>query len=174
MRLDMRVRYDADLRRQVAALFEQGFGYHFVSKRLEIPKDTVREWFYKHRSFGLEGLLVMGAKQAKYTFEQKLSAVRAVVDNGATYADAMATYGIASLSPLKKWCRAYRKGGPEVLKPKPVGRPKGSKAAPKVPLTREQELEVKIRKLEAENAYLKKLEALRVEETLRTGSRPQW
>ena len=41
-------------------------------------------------------------------------------------------------------------------------------------MTREQELEDRVRKLEAENAYLKKLGALRAEETLRTGSRPRW
>ena len=41
-------------------------------------------------------------------------------------------------------------------------------------MTREEELEVRLRKLEAENAYLKKLAALRAEETLRTGSKPRW
>lgn len=41
-------------------------------------------------------------------------------------------------------------------------------------MTREEELEIRVRKLEAENAYLKKLEALRAEEALRTGSRPRW
>ena len=41
------------------------------------------------------------------------------------------------------------------LRPEPKGRPKGSGAA-KEGMTREQELEVRVRKLEAENAYLKK------------------
>ena len=38
------------------------------------------------------------------------AAARAVVDEGMTKADAMAAFGIASLSPLKQWCKAYREG----------------------------------------------------------------
>ena len=62
-------------------------------------------------------------------------------------------------APLDRWCRLYRKGGAEALKPKPKGRPKGAKAKPRE-LTREQELEERCRRLEAEVAYLKKLRAL--------------
>lgn len=116
----------------------------------------------------------MGSRQAKYTWEQKCAAARAVVDGGLMMREAMAAFGIASLSPLEKWCKLYREGGEEALKPKPKGRPRGSAAKPKPPTTREEELEIRVRKLEAENAYLKKLEALRAEETLRTGSRPRW
>ena len=49
--------------------------------------------------------------------------------------------------------------GAEALRPKPKGRPKGSKAKPRE-LTREQELEERCRRLETEVAYLKKLRAL--------------
>ncbi len=72
----------------------------------------------------------------------------------------MAELGIASLAPLKAWCRAWREGGAEALRPRPKGRPRGSgpEAAPK---TREQGLEERVRRLEAEVAYLKKLRALR-------------
>ena len=87
--------------------------------------------------------------------------------------EAMERFGIASATPLKQWCRLYRGGGAEALRPKPKGRPRGS-GAKAAPMTREQELEDRVRKLEAENAYLKKLGALRAEETLRTGSRPRW
>lgn len=55
--------------------------------------------------------------------------------------------------------------------PKPKGRPGGSgaKAAPR---TREQELEERVRKLEAQVAYLKKSIALKAELRSRTGRRP--
>ena len=115
----------------------------------------------------------MGSKQARYTYEQKLGAARAVVEEGAAIPEAMAAFGIASRSRLQAWCKAYREGGAEALRPKPKGRPKRSEAKP-TELSREEELEIRVRKLEAENAYLKKLEALRAEETLRTGSRPRW
>ena len=73
--------------------------------------------------------------------------------------DAMEAFGIMSMSPLKRWCALYREGGAEALRPKPKGRPKGSKAKPRE-RTREQELEERCRRLETEVAYLKKLRAL--------------
>ncbi len=66
--------------------------------------------------------------------------------------EAMVHFGIASATPLKQWCRLYRQGGAQALKPKPKGK-KGSVRA--VPPTREEELEERVRKLEAQVAYLK-------------------
>lgn len=99
--------------------------------------------------------MAMGRKYARYSYETKLAAARTVVDGGGmTRAEAMEGFGIASTTPLKNWVRAYREGGPEALRPKPRGRPAGSASPPGEP-TREQELERRIRKLEAENAYQK-------------------
>ena len=54
---------------------------------------------------------MMGKKHAAYSFETKLAAVRAVVDEGMTKPEAMAKFGIASPSSLKKWLKAYREEG---------------------------------------------------------------
>lgn len=97
---------------------------------------------------------MMGTKKTVYPFETKVAAVRAVVDEGMTKPEAMAKFGIASPTSFKKWLKAYRDDGPEALRPKPKGRPKGAKAELRAE-TREQELERRVRKLEAENAYLK-------------------
>jgi transposase-like protein len=172
MQNDLRSKYDESTRKRAAELFELGYGVGAAATALSIPRDTVRKW---HRTFfavGLEGLLSMGSKPEKYTWEQKCAAARAVVDKGATKADAMARFGIASVSPLERWCRLYRDGGDEALLPKPKGRPEGSANRPRAPLTREQELEERVRKLEVENAYLKKLAALRAVQESRTGTRP--
>ena len=170
---DLRIRYGADVRREAARLFDKGFGYGPVAGELGIPAETVRTWLYTYGSLGLEGLLAMGKEQARYAFGQKVSAARAVVEDGMPVRDAMAAFRIASRASLNRWCRLFREGGEEALRAKPRGRPRGSKAEPGG-LTREQELAVRVRKLEAENAYLKKLAALRAEETCRTGSRPRW
>ncbi len=37
-------------------------------------------------------------------------------------AEAMAAFGIMSMSPLKKWCALYREGGAKALRPRPAGR----------------------------------------------------
>ena len=159
MRVDLRVKHDIEARKAAIGLFERGHGYKSAAKALSVPRDTVRQWLCVYRSFGGEVLLSMDSKQARYTHGQKVAAASAVVDGGMTKAEAMAAFGIMSMSPLKKWCALYREGGAEALRPKPKGRPKGSKSKPRV-RTREQELEERCRRLETEVAYLKKLRAL--------------
>lgn len=89
----------------------------------------------------------------------------AVVDGGMVKPDAMREFGVMSLAPLERWCRLYRESGSDALRPRPKGRPKGSGSEPRG-LTREQELEIRVRRLEAEVAYLKKLRALVEEDGL--------
>ena len=170
--MDGRMLYDETTRRRAAALFEEGMGYKAVASLLGIPRETVRKWLDVYRSAGIEVLAMMGKKHTTYSFETKLAAVRAVVDEGMTRPEAMAKFGIASPSSFKKWLKAYREEGPEALKPKPKGRPRGSGPPPKE-LTREQELERRIQKLEAENAYLKKSIALKAEKRSRTARKPR-
>lgn len=159
MRVDLRVKHDIEARKAAIGLFERGHGFESAAKALSVPRDTVRQWLCAYRSFGGEVLLSMDGKQARYTHGQRVAAASAVVDGGMTKAEAMAAFGIMSMSPLKRWCALYREGGAEALRPKPKGRPKGSKSKPRV-RTREQELEERCRRLETEVAYLKKLRAL--------------
>ena len=148
-------------------MFKRGFGYGLTAKRLGVPAATVREWQKMYRVIGRDGLLAMGVKRAKYDYETKVAAARAVVDGGMSKPEAMVRFGIASATSLKKWCRLYREGGAQALKPKPKGRPKGA-----VPPTREEELEERVRKLEAQVAYLKKSIALKAQRRSQTGTKP--
>ena len=159
MRMDRRVKYDVEVRRKAAELFDAGVGSRTVASTLSAPLSTVKTWHHIYHAFGSEVLLTMDGKQALYTYEQKVAAARAVIEGGMTKTEAMAKFKIMSLAPLKLWCKLYRTGGAEALKPKPKGRPKGSKSKPQK-RTREQELEERCRRLETEVAYLKKLHAL--------------
>lgn len=96
-----------------------------------------------------------------YVGETKVAAARDHVENGLTKAEVMAMHGIASVTPLERWCREYRAGGPEALGPRPKGRPRGSKSKPRPEPTREQELAEQVAYLKAKVAYLEKLRALR-------------
>ena len=151
-------------------MFERGFGYRLAARRLGAPAETVREWHKMYRVIGRDGLLAMGVKQTRYDYETKVGAARAVVDGGMSKPEAMVRFGIASATPLKNWCRLYREGGAQALKPKPKGRPKGSVRA--VAPTREEELEERVRKLEAQVAYLKKSIALKAQRHSQTGTKP--
>ena len=161
------LRHDRLLREQAVEMFERGFGYRLTARRLGVSAETVREWQKMYRVIGRGGLLAMGVKRAKYDYETKVAAARAVVDGGMSKPEAMVRFGIASATSLKKWCRLYREGGAQALKPKPKGRPKGA-----VPPTREEELEERVRKLEAQVAYLKKSIALKAQRRSQTGTKP--
>ena len=167
MSVNLGLRHDRLLREQAVEMFERGFGYGLTARRLGVCAETVREWQKMYRVIGRGGLLAMGVKRAKYDYETKVAAARAVVDGGMSKPEAMVRFGIASATSLKKWCRLYREGGAQALKPKPKGRPKGA-----VPPTREEELEERVRKLEAQVAYLKKSIALKAQRRSQTGTKP--
>ena len=171
MSVHLRSRHDRLLRKQAAQMFERGFGYGVTAKSLGISAATVREWQKMYRVIGKGGLLAMGVKHTKYDYETKVAAAKAVVDGGMSKPDAMMRFGIASATPLKQWCRLYREGGAQALKPKPKGRPKGSGMGA-VPPTREEELAERVRKLEAQVAYLKKSIALKAHRRSQTGTKP--
>ena len=170
MPVGVRLRHDRLLREQAVVMFERGCGYRLTARRLGVSAETVREWQKMYRVIGRDGLVAMGAKRASYDYETKVGAARAVVDGGMSKPEAMVRFGIVSATPLKQWCRLYREGGVQALKPKPKGRPKGSVRA--VAPTREEELEERVRKLEAQVAYLKKSIALKAQRRSQTGTRP--
>ena len=174
MSVDLGLRHDRLLREQAVEMFERGFGYRLTARRLGVSAETVREWQKMYRAIGRGGLLAMGVKRARYDYETKVAAARAVVDGGMSKPEAMVRFGITSAitsaTSLKKWCRLYREGGAQALKPKPKGRPKGSVRA--VPPTREEELQERVRKLEAQVAYLKKSIALKAQRRSQTGTKP--
>ena len=168
MSVDLGLRHDRLLREQAVEMFERGCGYGLTARRLGVSAETVGEWQKMYRVIGRDGLVAMGVKRAKYDYETKVAAARVVVDGGMSKPEAMVRFGIASATPLKQWCRLYREGGAQALKPK--GRPKGSVRA--VPPTREEELAERVRKLEAQVAYLKKSIALKAHRRSQTGTKP--
>ena len=170
MSAGLRLRHDRLLREQAVEMFERGFSYRLTARRLGVSAETVRGWQKTYRVIGKGRLLTMGIKHTKYDYETKVAAAAAVVDGGMSKPEAMVRFGIASTTPLKQWCRLYREGGAQALKPKPKGRPKGSVQA--VPPTREEELAERVRKLEAQVAYLKKSIALKAHRRSQTGTKP--
>lgn len=146
--------YSVKVRASAVDLLDGGLGWRMVADALGIPCETVRQWWLTYRAVGRDVLLGMGKEHRGYDFETKVAAVRAVVDDGMTKLAVMERFGIASSASLERWCRLYREGGFEALLPKTRGRLRGSGAGA-VPVTREQELEERVRKLEAQVAYLK-------------------
>ena len=148
--------HDRALREKAIERFDAGFGYESTAHELGLPVGTVMKWRYTYGALGKGALFVTSHK--KYSHELKVAAARDVVERGMTLADAMAKHGIASLTPLKNWCSAYREGGPDALKPKPKGRPR--KPDKPAYASREEELEARVRELELELEIQKRISAL--------------
>lgn len=108
--------YDKAARERAADLFDQGRGFQSVSEIICVPAEAVRQWQATYRAVGRNGLLSMGSNK-EYDFETRVAAARAVVEGGRSRTEAMEEFGIASTSTLKTWCRLYRKGGAEALRP---------------------------------------------------------
>mgnify|MGYP001758779113 CR=1 FL=1 len=144
-------------REQLVECFEQGMGSLAAANALGVSKYAVRTL---RRRFQLHGRLCLVEKPTKqqYSFEIKKEVVERHLA-GETRMDLAREFGLSSDILVRDWARKWRKGGDEALKPKPKGRPKGS-AAPKR-LSEEEQLRRQIARLEAENAYLKKLRDLR-------------
>ena len=170
MSAGLRLRHDRLLREQAVEMFERGFSYRLTARRLGVSAETVRGWQKTYRVIGRDGFLAMEVKRTKYDYETKVAAARAVVEGGMSKPEAMMRFGIASATSLKQWCRLYREGGAQALMPKPKGRPKGSGMGA-VPPTREEELTERVRKLEAQVAYLKKSIALKAQRRSQTGTK---
>ena len=160
--------HDRDMRELAAELIGKGAGWRTLMRELAIPMTTAKNWVKSCRAVGSEVFLNMGSSHRSYDYETKLSAARDHVEGGMSKPDVMKKYGVASLSPLNSWVRKYREGGPEALEPGRRGRPEGPGGR-----TRERELEERVRKLEAQVAYLKKSIALKAEKSSQTGRKPR-
>lgn len=149
------MRHPKDARAEAAEYFEMGFAETAVAARLGISERAVRKWLYTYRALGKEALLV--TKHRKYDHETKVRAARAVVEGGMSKPEAMKAFGVKGKTQIDTWCRLYRDGGPDALRPKPKGRPR--KVAPAFP-SREEELEARVRELELELEIQKRINAL--------------
>ena len=144
-------------REQLVELFEQGMGCRAAARVLGVSRDATRRLY---RRFQLRGRLCLVEKPNKqhYSFEAKKEVVERHLA-GESMMDLAREFNLSSDHLVKDWVAKWRRGGDEALRPKPKGRPKGS-AAPKR-LTEEEKLRRQVERLEAENAYLKKLRDLR-------------
>lgn len=160
--------YDPKTRLRAVEMYLEGRSFSSIVETLELTSVyTLDDWLDRYRRLGAEGLDDRDPRAPKnYSPEVKLAAARMHVDEGETLPATMQHFGIKNRSQLKRWCALYREGGPEALEPRPKGRRKKPEAA----LPVEETLDERCRRLEVENAYLKKSIAL-AEERRRTPKR---
>ena len=144
-------------RLEIVKLVEQGFRYYSIANRLGLNFAHCKGFVYTIEVFGKETFLNMAGTKTYYSYETKVAAVKDHLA-GLSIRETMIKYGILSPIALSSWIRLYRREGPLALKPKPKGRPKNPSLSM---MSREQQLEYRIKELEAENAVLKKVMALK-------------
>lgn len=140
------------------ALFEAGYGRAAVTTRLGVSATAVRRLRDRWRLRGPGALVAMTGKRS-FTFEFKLEIVRRFVAGEATSIELAREHDLSSPRLVRNWVRAYRREGEEALRPKPKGRP--AAAADSSGPSELEQLRAENLRLSAENAYLKKLRALR-------------
>ena len=116
-------------------------------------------------------------KNNNYSFQFKLSVVELYLSSEVSYQELALSQGINNPSLIVKWVNDFRIAGPDALRPKKRGRkktlnirenkkPSKSIEEKSVDTSAEhvKELEDELLKLRIENAYLKELRRLRLEE----------
>ena len=171
-------KYSFDFKKKVVMSYLSGEGgYAYLANKYNIPaKSKVKLWVYNYNTFGDEGLL-RSRQTKKYTFEYKLHVVELYLSSEVSYQELALQEGIYNPAMLVKWVNDFRIAGPDALRPKKKGRKK-SLDPEKKKITTETITEIKIDasvehvkqledellKLRIENAYLKELRRLRLEE----------
>ena len=171
-------KYSYEFKKQVIEAYLSGEGgYKYLAKRYGVPAwSNIKKWVRNYETHGDKGLM-RSRKQDKYSFEKKLSVVELYLASELSYQELALSQGISNPSLIVKWVNDFRIAGPDALRPKKKGRKKTldireckkpSKYDGEKPVDTSaehvKELEDELLKLRIENAYLKELRRLRLEE----------
>ena len=171
-------KHSYEFKQKVVQAYLKGEGsYAYLAKQYNIRgKEQVRRWVHEYKEFGQEGLL-RSRENNNYSFQFKLSVVELYLSSEVSYQELALSQGINNPSLITRWVNDFRIAGPDALRPKKKGRKKtlDTKESKKVSKSNEEkpvdtsvehikELEDELLKLRIENAYLKELRRLRLEE----------
>ena len=172
----MMAKYSFEFKKKVVLSYLNGEGgYNYLSKIYGIPSDTtIKLWVDNFKKFGDEGLM-RSRKNKAYSFEYKLHVIELYLTSEVSYQDLALQEGITNPAVLAKWVNDFRIAGPDALRPKKKGRKKLMDSSKKKVTLKEtlsndasseriKQLEDELLKLRIENAYLKELRRLRLEE----------
>ncbi len=149
--------------------------YKYLSKKYGITDSSqLRKWVNAYNFLGEEGLK-RKRQNNNYSFEFKKSVVELYLSTEISYQELALSKGINNPSIIVRWVNDYRIAGLDALKPRKRGRPKKmnkpKKTNKKIDSTSNdvnseylKQLEEENLKLRIENAYLKEVRRLRLEE----------
>ena len=163
-------KYSYEFKKQVVNDYLSGKGGHkYLASEYGVKSTRdIAKWIYAYKEFGDEGLM-RSIKNKRYTFQFKLSVVELYLTTEISYQELALKVGMNNPTLITKWVNDYRIAGPDAL----FKKRKGRKAIMPKPKNIEnidenteylKQLETENLKLKIENAYLKELRRLRLEE----------
>ena len=171
-------KYSFEFKKQVVNAYLNGEGgYTYLANKFGIPADNkVKLWVDNYNAFGDEGLK-RSRKKDFYSFEKKLSIVELYLSSEISYQDLALQEGITNPSMITNWVSRFRAAGPDALRPCKKGRKKTlnttngntqnkpvEESSVDTSAEHVKELEDELLKLRIENAFLKELRRLRLED----------
>ena len=170
--------YSFEFKKEVVLGYLNGEGgYGYLKNKYDIPAQSIVEkWVHNYQTFGDEGLM-RSRHREKYSFEKKFSVVELYLSSEISYQDLALQEGIKNPSMIANWVNRFRAAGPDALRPCKKGRKitlntsdgntqNKSVEESSVDTSAEhvKELEDELLKLRIENAFLKELRRLRLED----------
>ena len=172
-------KYSYEFKKEVVQAYLDGKGgYKFLAKEFGIPSPSkVKLWVDNYRTLGDEALM-RSRKNESFTFEYKLHVVELYLTSEVSYQELALQERIHNPTQIVKWVNDFRIAGPDALRPKKKGRKVSLESSNKLSSKTEsaeivsvdttaehvKQLEDELLKLKIENAYLKELRRLRLEE----------
>ena len=160
--MERKVKYDYEFKfRCVEEVLKLHRTIGSVAAANGFDESNLRKWIGFYKKYGSTGLLPR--KNRIYDVDFKLKVLHAIDKEFLSLRQACVKFNIRSEANIIKWQRAYAREGSAGLTNKPRGPEMNFKRAKKKsdkPLTREEELLKEIESLRAENALLKKFNAL--------------
>ncbi len=172
-------KYSYEFKKKVVDAYLNGEGgYLYLAKTYGIPAwSNIKKWVLSYSKMGDTGLN-RSRKKENYSFEYKLHVVELYLSSEVSYQDLALREKINNPSQICKWVNDFNIAGADALRPKKKGRKMSlgldnrkermqsfSEVTP-VDTNAEhvKQLEDELLKLKIENAYLKELRRLRLEE----------
>ena len=159
-------------------------GYEYLTRKYGVKTTSqVRRWIYVFKEFGRDGLC-RKRNNTRYTSEFKIAVVESYLTSELSYRQIALQYGLNNPSLIARWKSDFMKYGTNAFVERPKGRiPTMSRTDEKAEITthtksrnqkkqkeltpeqaRILELEKQLRYAQIENAYLKELRRLRLED----------
>ena len=171
-------KYSFEFKKKVVQAYLNGEGgQQYIANKYGVPSPSnIKKWADNYKQFGDKGLM-RSRHNEKYSFERKLSVVELYLSSELSYQELALQEGILNPTQIVKWVNDFRAVGPDALRPRKKGGKKTMNTPKKDIQTQPvqessvdtsaehvKELEDELLKLRIENAFLKELRRLRLED----------